>query len=367
MVTTISTQNGSTVSFAHNRREEWLIEKENQKWAERHPDELRIDLKNGRDEILKDENLNEVYKKLFGAALAEWNEKQRKAHKPERVIKNYLSHLRSKTAQSKNAKKPVYEIIYGIGSQSQPIDENLARKILLEHYEGFTERNPNLYVVGAYLHIGSEKMGPHVHLDYVPVAECSRGMRVQNALTAALEQQGIFSRSKSETAQMVWQRRENEALEEICRRHGLDIIHPQRGTKAQHLTLEEYKLTQEVQQRQEQIEQIKNLPMGKVVVSKARLKQLEDAEQELERTRPLIHKAEKKIAQAQQMFETYEKRYDELLRLQVQEEMRINELANKKIKEMKKNALTFIKERGLWAAFEVYHEQKLERFEARTR
>lgn len=328
---------------------------------------MRIDLQNGRDEILKDGNLNEVYKEIFGEALREWNEKQKKAGKKDRVIKNYLSYLRGKQTQSKNAKKPVYEIIYGIGSQSQPVDDNLARKILLEHYEGFEKRNPSLHIVGAYLHIGSEKMGAHIHLDYIPVAECDRGMRVQNALTRALEQDGIVSTSKSQTAQMLWERKENEALEEICRRHGLEIVHPQRGSKVEHLTLEEYKLQKEVEERQKEIEEQKALPAGRTVVSKARLKQLEDIERTYEREKPLIHKAKRDIARAATMFETYEKKYDELVQMQFNEQMRVNELANKKIKEMKKNALAFIRANGLWEAFTAFTEKHGRSLEAKIK
>lgn len=47
----------------------------------------------------------------------------------------------------------------------------LATKILDEYARGFSERNPNFYVFNSVMHLG-EKM-PHLHIDYVPVANGS--------------------------------------------------------------------------------------------------------------------------------------------------------------------------------------------------
>ena len=79
--------------------------------------------------------------------------------------------------------------------------------------------------IGIYYH-GDEEGGPHVHVDYVPVAHgYSRGPSVQPGLAKALGEQGFFV-SKEGTAQTQFIHRENGTLEAICRHYGLDIVHP---------------------------------------------------------------------------------------------------------------------------------------------
>ena len=52
----------------------------------------------------------------------------------------------------------------------------------MKYVEGFEERNPNLKLIGAYIHM--DEASPHLHLDYVPVAHgYSRGLETRNSLT----------------------------------------------------------------------------------------------------------------------------------------------------------------------------------------
>ena len=46
----------------------------------------------------------------------------------------------------------------------------------------WAERNPNLHLIGAYIHCDEPDGTVHLHCDYIPVAECSRGMSIQNSL-----------------------------------------------------------------------------------------------------------------------------------------------------------------------------------------
>ena len=38
-----------------------------------------------------------------------------------------------------------------------------------QYIEGFEDRNPGLELIGAYIHM--EEASPHMHFDYIPVAE----------------------------------------------------------------------------------------------------------------------------------------------------------------------------------------------------
>lgn len=103
------------------------------------------------------------------------------------------------------------------------------------------QRNPNLYLVGAYIHADEPNGTVHLHCDYIPIAECSRGIRLQNSYDKALQQQGFKSENIHQTAQIAWQDREREVLTAICRDFGIDAQHNQGiGKGREYLTPQEY-------------------------------------------------------------------------------------------------------------------------------
>ncbi|WP_456238924.1 plasmid recombination protein, partial [Pseudoruminococcus massiliensis] len=59
-------------------------------------------------------------------------------------------------------------LFYYISKNMSAESENgqLARQILDEYYRGFQERNPNLKVFSAHLHM--DEATPHLHIDFVP-------------------------------------------------------------------------------------------------------------------------------------------------------------------------------------------------------
>lgn len=231
MAKTISTHNGSAAHRAHNIRAPWATDNQE------HIDKSLRD----KNEILHDEKPREAYQRIFGAALEAYNAKQTR---PERRIQDYYAHI------EKDAKKhPVYEMIVQIGNrQDTGIDAPVERECLKEFYDGWAERNPNLFCIGSYIHADETDGTVHMHIDYVPVATgYKRGMEMQSGLVKALEQQG-FEKTKEDprTAQIQWEARENAALEKICNAHGIEIIHPQRtGEKLEHLDTQAFKLQQE--------------------------------------------------------------------------------------------------------------------------
>lgn len=87
-----------------------------------------------------------------------------------------------------------------------------AKEILDEYARSFQERNPNLYLFNAALHM--DAVTPHLHLDYIPVAHGYKTkMHTRNSLTKALQEMGIEPTvSKSDTETIHWQQREREYL-----------------------------------------------------------------------------------------------------------------------------------------------------------
>lgn len=219
---TISTHNGSSVSRHHNIRNRNITDKEE------HIDPF------GDFEIWHDENPVKAYQRIFGEALREYNARQ--SH-PERRIYNYYQHI------DKSAKQhPVYEMIVGVGRVGRAPDPAIGKEILRKFVDEWKEVNPNLEIIGCYYH-ADEQGVPHIHIDYIPVAHgYKKGLHTQNGLVKALGEMGFYKSGK-DTAQILWQRAENNRLEDICRSYGLDIIHPEKD-RQEHLETRIYKLEQ---------------------------------------------------------------------------------------------------------------------------
>lgn len=108
------------------------------------------------------ENIKKVYHELFDEALGRYNAKQTRA---DRKIENYYEKIRSSKQE-----KPFHELILQIGDKENMSAESengqLARQVLDEYYRGFQERNSQLRVFSAHLHM--DEATPHLHIDFVP-------------------------------------------------------------------------------------------------------------------------------------------------------------------------------------------------------
>lgn len=223
---TIATHNGSAVARDHNIRNEKIVSKE----KHINPD--------GIHEIWIDEKPRHAYERIFGQSVADYNEKQKRT---DRKITNYYADI------CKDAKKhPVYEMIVSIGNRDNTVDEQTGKQILREFVDTWKDRNPNLELIGAYYHADEEGV-PHVHCDYVPVAHgYTRGMDTQTGLVKALGEMG-FQKQGAATAQIQWEHRENNILENLCKAQDLIIDHPA-GEKRAHIHTETYKARQALQE-----------------------------------------------------------------------------------------------------------------------
>lgn len=217
---TLSTHNGSAVRQAHNKREKKCVEKE---------PHIRED---GKHEIWHHESLKDAYERIFGDAVARYNAKQTRA---DRQIKDYLADVRSD-----DRRHDAYEMIIGVYGEN--VSDQDGYDIMREFVDTWSDRNPNLEMIGAYYHADEQGKNPHVHIDYVPVAHgYQRGMDTQNGLVKAFGEMGLH-KSGRETAQIKWERRENAYLENLCLERGLKIEHPQSGQEnVKHMQTMEYK------------------------------------------------------------------------------------------------------------------------------
>ena len=95
------------------------------------------------------ENLEQVYHRMFDDALQRFNDKQKRA---DRKIKNYYDKIRTGKQE-----KLFHEVIVQIGNRedtnSKSADSEIAVRILDEYMKHFQERNPNLRIFSAHLHL----------------------------------------------------------------------------------------------------------------------------------------------------------------------------------------------------------------------
>ncbi len=180
------------------------------------------------------ENIKKVYHELFDEALKRYNDKQTRA---DRRIENYYE----KISNSKQ-EKPFHELILQIGDKENMSAESengeLARQILDEYYRGFQERNPQLKVFSAHLHM--DEATPHLHIDFVPFTTGSkRGLDTRVSLKQALAAQGFKGGTRGDTEWNQWVSVEKSALAFVMERHGIEWEH--KGTHEKHLSVLDYK------------------------------------------------------------------------------------------------------------------------------
>lgn len=193
------------------------------------------------------ENIKKVYHELFDEALARYNAKQTRAN---RKIANYYEKIRSSKQE-----KPFHELILQIGDKENMGAESengqLARQVLDEYYRGFQERNPQLRVFSAHLHL--DEATPHLHIDFVPFTTGSkRGLDTRVSLKQALAAQGFKGGSRGDTEWSQWVLSEKEQLAIVMERYGIEW--EQKGTHEKHLSVLDYKK----QERAEEIEQLES-------------------------------------------------------------------------------------------------------------
>ena len=210
---TITFHLGTTLSQAHNVRDPKVTAKE-----------PHID-PHGQHETLIHESVEDAYKRLFDEALAEYNSKQKK---PSRRIADYYEHI--KASKEHHA---VYEAIVGIYGKDEygkeainAIERSECTRMLKEYLAQFQAQNPQLHVIGAYIHADEEGKYPHMHLDFIPVAMGNKnGLSKKVSLKGALQQQFKSTNFKfSSTAQEAWCDIQRKNLQELAQSQGHAVL-----------------------------------------------------------------------------------------------------------------------------------------------
>ena len=181
--------------------------------------------------------IRDIYHELFDDALQRYNAKKTRS---DRRINDYYEKIRTGKQE-----KLFHEIIMQIGDKDTMSavseDGQLAAKVLDEYMRRFQERNPNLKVFSAHLHM--DEATPHLHIDFVSFTTGSkRGLDTRVSLKQALATQGFFGGTCSDTERDQWSRSEKEQLSQVMERYGIEW--EQLDTHDEHLSVIDYKKVQ---------------------------------------------------------------------------------------------------------------------------
>ena len=221
------------------------------------------------------ENIKTVYHELFNEALERYNAKQTRA---DRKIEDYYEKIRSGKQE-----KPFHEIILQVGNRDDMSADSeegqLAAAVLDEYMKGFQERNPQLRVFSAHLHM--DEATPHLHIDFVPFTTGSkRGLDTRVSLKQALAAQGFKGGTRGDTEWSQWVRSEKEQLSLVMERHGIEW--EDKGTHDKHLSVLDYKKEQRAKEIAV-LETVKAEKESQVESQERRLKELAPVVKNMER------------------------------------------------------------------------------------
>lgn len=316
---TISTQCGGPMVRDHNRRKKDVVSKEEHIHKEgEHYIDVYGNERIAHSETIVDMTPLQAYKQIFGQAIEDYNEKQIRNRHHDRCtsVSEYLKEI-----QQHEHKKPIYEMIIGVYGKDVPHEQQ--EEIVREFISTWEERNPNLILVGVYLH-DDENGGLHGHIDYVPIYHCERGLGIKQGLNKALEEQGVELPSeckgphdKYHTRQIAWTKSQNEYLEQLCSERGIEVEHPQResGFTREHEEKRDYIARQQARENRELKEELQELQASATSIIESQnqtIARMSSEKSELIKVaNEKIHKANEIISQERKAKEEYKTLYQE--------------------------------------------------------
>ncbi len=203
--------------------------------------------------IFKAQPVEKAYEELFGEAIWEYNEKQKR---PTRRIADYYSHI-----ANGHREEPFYEVVVQFGDSKSMVYGgalwNEARTMLYEYMEDFEARNPNLHVFNAVMHL--DEASPHLHIDFIPfyTKERQRGLKKGVSMRAAMIEQGFAPQHGGKNQLVLWEESERKIMEMILHRNGYE--RDEKDAHNPHLTVEEYKTVQDTKRLETVLKQSRTI------------------------------------------------------------------------------------------------------------
>jgi hypothetical protein len=245
------------------------------------------------------ENIKKVYHALFDKALEAYNAKQTRA---DRRIDDYYEKIRTSKQE-----KLFHELIVQIGNRDDTncnmLESVYAQSALEDYMMGFQERNPNLRVFNAVMHLDEET--PHLHIDYVPFSTGNkRGLSTKVSLKGALKAQGFVGTGRFDTEWKRWVESEKQCLAEIMERYRMEWL--QKGTHEKHLSVYDYEKKMrkaEVAELEQEISEQKDKIASQSFLMEVNEEALQSQEQILEKNEAKAEKIRQETEKAKEDWE----------------------------------------------------------------
>lgn len=260
-------------------------------------------------------NIRSVYKDVFQEAVDQYNKKQKRN---DRKIHDYYEKIKKDTKTHEQR-----ELVVAIGEGKDDPKYREAKKEVLKGYaEVFQERNPNLAVYNMVLH--DDEANPHLHINYVPNFESSRGLTRRVGMDRALQQQGIKGKGMELIAN--WRQGETAYIESLAKEHIPEFERANVGSHKymkvrQYKEYAEVKSTVENQIEEKEIqlqvidhqlkskeEMVQELQMVQVGMEKDVL----DQQKKLEGVKQKVESKREKLQLMEQHYAELEKRVDQM-------------------------------------------------------
>lgn len=202
-------------------------------------------------------DLKKMYDDIFKNSVDEYNSKQIRS---DRKIEDYYE----KISKAKK-EKLFYEVVVQLGEKDMSnFDKSLCEKTLDRYMNSFQERNPNLKVVNAVMHL--DESTPHLHIDFIPVATgYKQGMLKRNSISKALNGKVVD-----------WYDRERNYIEKIAKEFDIDVV-LKNEPKRQKLSVKEYKSNKErLKELDNSVSNLENIKKNKELELNNLIKRIDD-------------------------------------------------------------------------------------------
>ncbi|MBR0484482.1 MAG: plasmid recombination protein [Oscillospiraceae bacterium] len=199
------------------------------------------------------QEVHEAYSELFGKAIEEYNNKQKRS---DRKISDYYEHIANGRRE-----EAFYEIVVQFGDVNTAACKSetgqITKQMLDEYIRSFRKRNPNLYIFNAVLHM--DEATPHLHIDFIPFYTQARKNSLSKGVSmrAALDEQGFGATTFKQNRLVEWEESERTYMEQLLNKYG--FTREDKNAKYAHQTVDEFKKAKDEKKMISAIRKVKNV------------------------------------------------------------------------------------------------------------
>ena len=164
--------------------------------------------------------LKDFFKETFSEAIEKYNTANEKKH-PDRVtsVEKYYNEQKNKAQEAIFQMSDHENYLKMVSEVGQLEADKIHIAYLTDVYNQWIMDNPSLKIFSATIHMDETRDGaPHLHLDFVPIAESTRGLAVKVSMDGAMKQLGYIREPKqkfSETPYKQWLTSQREQVEKL--------------------------------------------------------------------------------------------------------------------------------------------------------